>query len=168
MLIRSENSTDYDQVFKLNSYAFERKDEAILIDKIRQSDSFVPQLSLVAESDNSIVGHILFTKVKINNEELLALAPMAVIPGKQKDGISKLLIENGISIAKDLGFRAVLVLGHPDYYKKFGFTTASDYGIKAPWANIPDDAFMAIELFDGALNNISGVVDYGEIFNDSL
>lgn len=164
--IRQEVKEDYKRVYEINKMAFGREVESKLIEKIRQGPNFVPELSLVAEKDNEIVGHILFSKIKIEGEseyETLMLAPIAVIPELQKQGIGGKLIKKGIEKAIELGFDSIIVVGHKDYYPKFGFQKASKWGIKCPF-EVPDGAFMAIELTKKALENKAGVVQFPEEF----
>ena len=167
MIIRVENKQDFDSVYELNLQAFNQIAEPELVDKLRLSDRFIPELSLVAEIDNKVLGHILFTKIFIQSEavskESLALAPMAVLPDYQKEGIGKQLIKSGIEKAKSLGYESIVVLGHAEYYPKFGFMPASKFGIVAPW-EVPDDVFMALELKDNALKSVSGLVNYAQAF----
>jgi predicted N-acetyltransferase YhbS len=167
MIIRTENKQDFASVYELNKQAFGQTEESDLVDKLRESDRFVPELSLVAKIDSKIVGHILFTKVFIRsegiNKESLALAPMAVLPELQKEGIGKQLTKRGIEKAKSLGYESIVVLGHAEYYPKFGFMPASKFGITAPW-KVPDEVFMALELKDDALKNVSGMINYAQAF----
>ena len=167
--IRQEVKEDHKRVYEINKMAFGQENESKLIEKIRKGPNFVPELSLVAEKDNEIVGHILFSKIKIVGEsefETLALAPMAVIPKLQKQGIGGKLIKKGIEKAIELGFDSIIVLGHKDYYPKFGFQQASKWGIKSPF-EVPDEAFMAIELTEKALESRAGVVQYPQEFMES-
>lgn len=117
-----------------------------------------------------LFGHILFSKIKIVNEgktaESLALAPVSVLPKYQNQGVGRRLIEEGIKAAKELGYGSVIVLGHPEYYPKFGFEKASLWGIKAPF-EVPDDAFMVLELSENGLKDHSGVVEYSAAFFES-
>jgi len=164
--IRQEIKDDYKRVYEINKLAFGQENESKLIEKIRKGPNFVPELSLVAEKDNEIVGHILFSKMKIVGEseyETLMLAPIAVIPELQKQGIGGKLIKKGIEKAEELGFNSIIVVGHKDYYPKFGFQKASKWGIKCPF-EVPDGAFMAIELTENALENKAGVVQFPEEF----
>ena len=122
---------------------------------------------MVAQIDNEIVGHILFTKIQIIGNEIydsLALAPMAVLPEFQNRRIGSALVRAGLKKAKDLKFKSVIVLGHKNYYPKFGFQKASNWQIKCPF-EVPDEAFMAIELIKNGLENISGIVQYPKAFN---
>ncbi len=168
--IRQENKADFKNIYELNLLAFEEKEEAVLVDLLRENDEFIPQLSLVALLNDEIIGHILFTKIKIidgngNENESLALAPMAVLPKYQKKGIGGQLIKSGLNTAKRLGFKSVIVLGHKDYYPKFGFKTASKWNIKSPF-DVPDEVYMAIELVENGLLGISGIVKYSKEFEE--
>jgi len=169
MIIRTENTDDFTSVYALHKRAFGQTEEPDLVDKLRLSDRFIPDLSLVAEIDGKLVGHILFTKIFIQsegvNKDSLALAPMAVLPKFQKEGIGKQLIKSGIEKAKALGYESIIVLGHAEYYPKFGFMPASKFAITAPW-EVPDDVFMALELKDNALMSVSGLVNYAQAFMD--
>ncbi len=167
--IRQEKKDDFNEVFELNRIAFGQDNEAKLVDTLRNNPTvFVPELSIVATDNNKIVGHILFTKIKIKDDnetlnESLALAPMAVRPDLQKSGIGGQLIRKGFEVAKDLGFKSVIVLGHEHYYPKFGFQPADKWKIKVPF-EVPSNVFMAIELTNDGLKNISGTVIYPKEF----
>lgn len=170
LTIRQEDKADYKKIYELNLLAFEEKEEAVLVDLLRENDEFIPQLSLVALLNNEIVGHILFTIIKIiddneNEHESLALAPMAVLPKYQKKGIGGKLINNGLSIATNLNFKSVIVLGHEHYYPKFGFVPTSKWNIKPPF-EVPTNAFMGIELVNNSLDNVSGIVKYPKEFEE--
>jgi predicted N-acetyltransferase YhbS len=173
MNIRAENQVDYEVTESLIQEAFLNAEfsnhkEYLLVHELRHSESFVPLLSLIAESDNQIVGHILFTKVKIEGiitKESLALAPLSVLPKMQRRGIGTRLLKYGLQKAKEIGFESVIVLGHPEYYKKFGFMSASRWNIKCPF-EVPDEVFMALELKENALNNAAGVVRYPDVFTE--
>lgn len=169
ILIRQETPNDFSEVFEVNHRAFEQDNEAKLVDALRNNSSiFIPELSLVAIKNNQIVGHILFTKIDIKDEngnqtKSLALAPMAVLPEFQKSGIGAQLIRQGLEIVKGLHYKSVIVLGHENYYPKFGFKPADKWHIKAPF-DVPSDAFMAIELVNDGLKNTSGTVIYPKEF----
>ena len=169
MIIREETKYDWAQITKINNVAFGQKDEGILVEKLRTSDAFVEGLSLVAEVDDCVVGHILFTKVQIINDEnsfeSLALAPIAVLPDFQKQGIGSALIREGLKKATEKGFSSVVVLGHEKYCPRFGFKPASSWNIRPPF-QVPENVFMALELQPGSLENVSGVVHYSTPFND--
>ncbi|MDX8335053.1 GNAT family N-acetyltransferase [Candidatus Cetobacterium colombiensis] len=161
-------TTEEDLVCEVIQKAFIREkhsdhNEHKLVRELLKSDAFIKELSLTAKFKGMVVGYILFTKVKVGNQTLLALAPLAVLPKFQKKGIGKSLVEKGHKIAKELGYKGVVVLGHPEYYKKFGYEPASKWEIKCP-IEVPDEAFMAIELYPGALKEISGIVEYPKEF----
>jgi putative acetyltransferase len=166
--IRPENPEDIVRIDELTRLAFQGVDEANLIAAIRDSTYFVPELSLVAVDDDRVVGHILFSLITIESSEksveALALAPMAVLPEYQNRGIGTLLVQHGLAACKKLGYSIVIVVGHPEYYPRFGFTPARDCGIKAPF-EVPDEAFMVLELVPDALKNVSGVVKYSPTFD---
>ncbi len=162
--IRQENSVDIIDVYEINTLAFQRENEAKLVDLLRNSKTFIPELSLVATIDNEIVGHILFTKINIVDEKQnefgsLALAPMSVKPNMQKNGIGRKLIRAGLNKASELNFKSAFVLGHKHYYPKFGFLPSNKWNIKSPF-NVPTESFMGIELLEDALKNVSGTVIY--------
>ena len=129
---------------------------------LRKSKNFIPKLSLVAVYDDKIVGYILFTKIKIGKSTELALAPLAVLPEYQRQGIGKKLIKEGHKIAKKLGYHFSVVLGSEKYYPKSGYVPASRYGIKAPF-EVADENFMAIKLNDTD-KEIVGTVEYAKEF----
>ena len=165
--IRQENKKDYDEVYNVVKTAFETAEhsdgnEQDLVVDLRKSKNFIPKLSLVAVYDDKIVGYILFTKINIGKYEELALAPLAVLPEYQRQGIGKKLIEEGHKIAKKLGYHFSVVLGSEKYYPKSGYVLASRYGIKAPF-EVADENFMAIKLKDTNLK-ISGTVEYAKEF----
>jgi len=166
ILIRKEEEKDYKNIFNVNKLAFGQEEESNLVDKIRNSKNFIPDLSIVAELNNRLIGHILFSKIEILGSSVfntLALAPMAVIPEFQRQGVGSELIKKGIKKAKELGFDSIIVLGHKDYYPKFGFKEASRWKIKCPY-KVPQEAFMAIELTEKALEGKAGTVKYPDEF----
>lgn len=173
MHIRQANSKDYKSVSTLLQLAFKEEihsdhKEHFLVERLRQSSTFVPELSLVAELDNQIIGYILLTKIQIItplSEEVssLALAPVAVHPSFQKKGVGGDLIQYAHNKAKELGFSSIVVLGHEDYYPRFGYRMAKTYGISFPF-DVPAANCMAIELVDNALHNCNGLVVYPHEF----
>jgi len=172
MNIRKEESRDYKEVFKLIKSAFENEEytdhkEQFLVERLRNSEAFVPELSLVAEIDGEIVGYILLTKIRIMNDDLqktsLALAPIAVLKKHQGKGIGGKLIQESHRRAKELGFDSVILLGHEKYYPKFGYEMTKNYGIKLPF-EVPDENCMLIELTENALTNVTGIVEYPKEF----
>lgn len=172
MFIRKEEERDYEQVFKLVEQAFENEEysdhrEQFLVERLRKSKNFVAELSLVAEIENRIVGYILLTKIKIINSNSsynsLALAPVAVLPSYQGNGVGRHLIEFAHQKARELGFESIILLGHPTYYSKFGYSKASEFDIQLPF-DVPDENCMAIELVENALKNVNGMVEYSKEF----
>ncbi len=167
--IRPERPEDRQAVFSVNQLAFGQENEARLVDALRQSPAFIPQLSLVALDGSDVVGHILFTRVTVGGgsqaHDSLALAPMAVLPPFQKQGIGSALVRRGLQEARGLGHRVVIVVGHPDYYPRFGFVPAQPLGILPPF-EVPSEAFMVLELQPRALLGIQGVVKYPPEFNE--
>jgi len=167
--IRKEEFPDFQTVYEVNKSAFNQEDEADLVTLLRKSDAFVPELSLVAVVENKIAGHILFTKISIKSDtgvlyESLALAPMAVLPKYQRQGIGSQLVEQSLEICKSLGYQSVIVLGHEHFYPKFGFVPAEKWNIRAPFP-VPPNVFMANELADNGLKDVSGTVIYPPEFD---
>lgn len=172
MNIRKEENKDYKSVFNLIENAFKDEiytdhKEQFLVERLRKSESFVPELSLLAEIDGEIVGYVLLTKIKIVNNDLqktaLALAPIAVLKKYQGKGIGGKLILEAHQRAKELGFDSVILLGHEKYYPKFGYKMTKNYGIKLPF-EVPDENCMLIELTENALKDVSGTVAYPKEF----
>ena len=170
--IRREKEKDYKLSENLVEKSFKNVEhtdhkEHFLVAKLRRSDSFLPELSLVAELNGEIVGHIMLTKLLIENghkiHDSLALAPVSVLSKYQNNGIGSKLIRESLNIAKEIGFKSVIVLGHDKYYPRFGFKPANTWGIKAPF-EVPAEALMALELEAGALDGVTGTVVYGKEF----
>lgn len=172
MIIRQEEPKDYLQVANVIDAAFRDvpesdQSEVGLVTRLRKSSGYVPELSLVAEVDGGIEGHILFSKVRINGEgeshEALALAPVSVHPRSQGKGIGSNLIQEGHKIAAKLGYQSVVLLGHADYYPRFGYQKAADHQITFPF-EAPDEACMVLDLSGEGLNKVSGEVTYPAVF----
>lgn len=148
----------------MNEAAFETTAEADLVEALRGSG--VSLVSLVAEANGEIIGHILFSPVSLNghaNLKLMGLGPMAVLPGRQRKGVGSALVRQGLACWKDLGARAVVVVGHPEYYPRFGFAPASRYALRCEY-DVPEEVFMVAELEAGALNGANGMVRYADAF----
>ena len=167
MSIRAENKTDINNIWQINAEAFEGEEEANLINALRNSDT--SYISLVYEENNKLVGHIFFTPVELvddtSNLRLIGLAPMAVSPKMQNKGIGSSLIKAGIKQCLNEGYDAIIVLGHPNYYPKFGFIPSVKYGIKSEY-EVPEDVFMILELKENALKGKTGTIKYHEAFNN--
>jgi len=170
--IRPETPKDFEQVIKVNDLAFNQPNEGKMIEALRCDNKFIPELSIVAEVDSMVVGHILFFPLNIisgeKSFEVLSLAPMSVLPEYQNKGIGNKLVTEGLKKAKKMGFKAVVVLGHPTYYPKFGFERASNWNIKLPIEDVPDEASMAIELEEGFLKDKAGVIEYPSEYYEAL
>jgi len=146
MVIRPERAADQEAIAALTRAAFGKEREVEMIEAIRASDGFVPELSLVAELDGRIVGHVLLSYVGLAGRRVLELGPMGVLPEQQGRGIGSALVREALRIADVRSEPLVLVLGHPTYYPRFGFRPASDLGITPPDPKIGADVFMAIPL----------------------
>jgi putative acetyltransferase len=161
LIIRPETPEDAAAIRHVNEEAFGQKEEAEIIEKLRGRG--VLTISLAAVQDNEIVGHIAFSRVKIETEhssfDAIALAPMAVLPTYQRKGIGSQLVHAGLEERRRIGHELVVVLGHPNYYPRFGFVPASTYSIKSEF-DVPDEAFMVLELRQGAFSGRSGIVKY--------
>lgn len=167
LTIRLETPTDYRAVEELTREAFwgcmdhpTCAGEHLLVHKLRSSPAFVPELDFVAETEGKLAGHIIYSKSKIvadngQETETLTFGPLSVLPAYQKMGIGSALLRYSIAKAKELGYRAILICGHPDYYPRFGFRRAKRYHITNSRGD-SFDSFMALELYDGALDGISG------------
>jgi putative acetyltransferase len=159
VLVRKETPEDLEAIREVNRRAFGQEDEARLVDALR--DGGYVRLSLVAEEDGQVIGHILFSDLPIATQastvHALALAPMAVLPARQRQGVGSRLVREGLRACAAAGHRAVVVLGHPDYYPRFGFSARLAERLKAPFSG---PAFMALELVPGALENVTGEVRY--------
>lgn len=148
MDIRCESSANYAAIAEVNILAFGQENEARLIEKIRDSQGYIPELSLVAEVDGAIVGHILFSYIDLIDQEslkVLALAPLAVIPQFQRRGIGSALVQAGLEKANAIKEALVIVLGHPHFYTRFGFQPSVNYKITSPFP-VPEDVFMVKPL----------------------
>lgn len=166
-IIRPELKDDYASIFAVHESAFKRTIEAELVNRLRTTNYYHSELSLVAEEDSEVVGHILFTRVVIKDSNktypALALAPVGIKEAFQRKGIGSLLVEEGLKKAKYLGHKAVIALGDPKYYARFGFEQASTYEITPP-ASFPEEAFLIKKLSPEDLE-FKGQVLYPVQFN---
>ena len=167
--IRPERSEDHAAITEVNRLAFGQENEPRLVAALRNEEGFDPRLSLVAEQDGRVVGHILFTPISIEGEasttSAQALAPMAVTPDLQGRGIGSALVRQGLEACRRLGHSIVVVLGHAEYYPRFGFQPARPHGILPPF-DAPDEAWMVQALEPGALQDVGGIVRYSPPFAD--
>jgi putative acetyltransferase len=159
--IRREVPADCDAIRDVNDRAFGQAEESRIVDAARAAGRVT--VSLVAADGDAIVGHILFTPLTVETAApqftAAALGPMAVVPARQRQGIGSSLVRAGIAECRRLGIDAVAVVGHPEFYPRFGFRKGSEYGLRCPF-DVPDEVFMVAELRPGAIAGTSGVVQY--------
>ena len=162
--IRPETPSDISAIRRVNELAFGQTNEAKLVDALRTVAQ--PYISLVAVAADQVVGHIFFSPVTIESgpANAMGLAPMAVLPDYQKQGVGSLLVRDGLVEAQRAGFNIVVVLGHPGYYPRFGFIPASQKKLRSEYP-VPDEVFMVIELEPGALKEKHGLVKYHPEFS---
>ena len=164
MNVRFQQPDDIENIRHIHLEAFETDVEASLVDALR--DSGVELISLVAENRGEIVGHILFSPVSMDGIcRIMGLAPMAVLPNWQGKGVGTQLVNDGLQACEKAGYEVVVVLGHADYYPRFGFAPSINFGIKSEY-DVPPEVFMVKTLRDGALDGITGTVKYHPIFNE--
>lgn len=166
MEVRAEKPEDVEAVRRVNLAAFGRESEADLVEQLRGISS---TFSFVAVESEQIVGHIFYSPVEIEGKcaddvFILGLAPVAVLPTYQRQGIGSLLIQHSLEECTRLGFKAVVVLGYPQYYPRFGFIPAKEKGLRCEYT-VPNEAFMVLELESGALEGCVGTVKYRSEFN---
>lgn len=175
--IRQEQPQDEVVVFEINASAFSSESEANLVSTLRKQEPRC--ISIVAESDGVILGHLMLspvtlhdtTKVTTNNTtnnttklELYGLAPMAVHPNHQNQGIGSALVKEGLRLCKAAEIDAVVVLGHPEFYPRFGFTPSSGFNIVSEF-DVPEEVFMILEIKKGVLDEYSGTIKYHSAFS---
>ena len=168
--ITEETFQDIEGIRQVNQAAFKGDYEADVIDRLRQNCSEI--LSLVARAREQVVGHILFSPVHIDQNQGwklkgMGLGPLAVHPEEQGRGIGSALCREGMQRMSQAGYPFVIVLGHPGYYPRFGFTTASAYGIYCSFENVPDEAFMICVLDQKGMQGVKGVAHYRSEFDEN-
>lgn len=168
--IRLERSEDIGQVLFINRQAFEQLVESRIVDALHKTCPDL--LSLVADDDNRLVGHILFSPVAIEGTGRkvmgMGLSPMAVLPACQRKGIGSALVRHGVALLRERNCPFISVLGHPEFYPRFGFEIASKYDLSSQWAGVPDEAFMVLILNDGIMKGVSGIVRYRDEFSQAM
>jgi putative acetyltransferase len=167
--IRAERPEDMDSIGQVNEQAFGQKNEAELVEKLRKRGALT--ISLVALRDSEVVGHIAFSPVVIESEHsgfgALTLAPIAVLPGYQRQGIGGQLVRAGLEECRRLGHEIVVLVGHPDYYPRFGFVRAKSMGIECEF-EVPEEAWMILELREGALARRRGTARFQPEFKEAV
>jgi putative acetyltransferase len=166
LTIRYAQPEDHVAIHAIHTAAFGRPHEGNLVDALRRAEALI--VSLIAVQDGRIVGHIAFSPVTVTSNtttiEVLGLGPLAVLPARQRHGIGAQLVRVGLAACRATSHGVVVVLGHPHYYTRFGFTTAKHYGIV--WEHdVPEEAFMVQELKEGTLGQIQGIVKYRPEFD---
>ena len=167
LTVREERPQDAASITRVNEEAFAGPAEARLVEILRHNEKI--SLSLVAVINEQLVGHILFTPMQIisptgETHQVIGLGPLAVLPENQRHGIGSALCQKGLAMCHEAGHQAVLVLGHPTYYPRFGFQPASLFQIRCAY-DVPAEAFMALELQEGALDGVTGVAHYQPEFD---
>jgi putative acetyltransferase len=164
MTIRPEMDSDIALIYEINLLAFRQRPEADLVNELRKNRKLI--VSLVTEREGRIVGHIAFSRVSADNAPevfIAGLAPMAVLPELQGKGIGSMLVREGIEACRKMKVEGIVVLGHPDFYLRFGFQPASRFGFRCVY-DAPDEAFMALELQDDMLSRSAGLIRYAPEF----
>jgi predicted N-acetyltransferase YhbS len=171
-IIRKESTQDHAAVHTLIQQAFAKekysdKTEHFLVDRLRESKSFIPELSLVAENEGKHIGHILLTRLSIKPENktfrCLALAPVSVLPQFQNKGIGTALINESHRLAKAMGYSGIILIGHENYYKRFGYKELDQNRYKLPF-EIPKENCFYLELNNNSTKNSSGTIIYDPAF----
>lgn len=168
MIIRKETENDFSQIYDLVKIAFQTAKvsdgkEQDFVNQLRSGNNYIPELALVAEENDKLIGHIMLTKTYIvdgdSRVETLLLAPISVVLGYRNSGIGIKLINESFRLAKEMGYTSVFLVGDPAYYHRFGFRPSVDFGVKQLY-NIPDEYVMACELVPNALRGISGIINW--------
>jgi putative acetyltransferase len=168
MIIRRETKRDFEKIYNLVKIAFQTANvsngkEQDFVSELRNSDNYIPEMALVVEEDDKLIGHIMLTKNYVRDKdskvETLLLAPISVALKYRNKGIGYLMINESFKIAKNMGYGSVVLVGDPAYYSRFGFMTSTIFGIKC-LDNIPEKYVMACELFTNALKEINGTIEF--------
>lgn len=168
--MRPEQPDDIAEVRAINETAFGGPAEAAIVDSLRKACP--DAISLVAVEDNRVLGHIIFSPVVVSSgseaTQGMGLGPMAVLPERQRQGIGSLLVQAGIEALRERNCPFIIVLGHPDYYPRFGFVPASRHRLSCQWDGVPDEAFMILILDEAAMAGVSGTVRYRDEFDQAM
>jgi putative acetyltransferase len=168
--IRPEQSEDIAAVRVVNEKAFGEPTEATIVDSLR--DACPDAVSLVAVEAGKVLGHIFFSPAFVSGgHEIvkgMGLAPMAVLPERQRQGIGSMLVQAGIAAVRERNYPFIIVLGHPEYYSRFGFVPGSHHGLSCQWDGVPDEAFMVLILDEPAMAGVSGTARYRDEFDQAM
>jgi putative acetyltransferase len=168
--IRTEKSEDIPGIRNVNDRAFARREEGDIVDRLRESDSEF--ISLVAEEQGVILGAILLTPAVIESQVGrvvgMGLAPLAVLPERQRQGVGSALVRRGLEILREHGCPFVVLVGHPEYYPRFGFERASAHGLRCQWDGVPDEAWMVLILDADAIEGVSGAVRFRDEWGEAV
>jgi len=168
LIIRREKPEDLPDIYRVNKEAFGRESEADLVDRLRSHGALV--LSLVAVQSGEITGHIAFNPITLEGHigcKGISLAPLAVLPSSQRKGIGARLVKKGLHECRRLGYEFVVLVGHPEYYPRFGFVRANSLGLRCEY-DAPDAAWMVMELHKGALAGVLGKVSFRPEFAETV
>ena len=161
--IREERPEDIPAIRDVNRHAFGQEQEGRIVDALRSNGAAM--LSLVATVDSRVVGHIMYSPITVGDKVTgAALGPMAILPEHQRQGLGSKLIEAGIQKLREAGYPFIIVLGHADYYPRFGFKPASGFGIKCEW-DVPDNVFMLLVLDEAKMQRVTGLAKYRQEFS---
>jgi putative acetyltransferase len=167
MIIRPERKEEFTEIYELVKIAFQTAQvsdgkEQDFVNQLRASDSYIPELALVSEEEGKLTGHIMLNRAHVvkgdQKAEILYLAPVSVVLEKRNQGVGSALIKRSFELAREMGYKAVVLVGNPAYYQRFGFKTLNSFGIKHKM-DIPDELTMVCELYPGALQGIEGTLD---------
>lgn len=170
--IRQEQESDFSTIREVIALAFRDMEESdqsepYLVERLRATDAYIPELTLVAESNGEIIGHIMMSKVEILSESQrvpsLGLAPVSVLPKYQRMGVGSALIREAHKQAVALGYQSAVLIGHKDYYPRFGYKKAVDFGIEFPF-DVPSEYAMVVELVPDGLKDVHGMIQYAQPF----
>jgi len=169
MTIRPETQEDLALIHHVNQEAFARNHEADVVDRLREQGALI--ISLVAVQDSAVLGHIAFSPIDIASERSsfkgLALGPLAVLPSHQNKGTGSQLVRPGLEECRRLGHKVIVLVGHLDYYPRFGFVPARAKGLECEF-QVPDEAWMVLEIGEDALAIRQGKVSFHPEFRQAL
>ncbi len=170
LTIRPERQDDVAGIRRINELAFGDTAEADVVDAIRAACP--DAISLVAVEDDEIIGHILYSPVLVDTTGTsprgIGLAPIAVRPDCQRQGIGSMLVNAGNDVVRERDYPFIIVLGHPEYYPRFGFVPASHHGLSCQWDGVPDEAFMVLILDESVMDGVSGTARYRDEFDQAM